>query len=364
MLGATSSTLLYCFVMIVCVMLAHAVTSSKKIGGKIWLFLIITILSLLAGFRSENVGLDTITYNWHFQMILDGNAKELAVMVRESSYVYISEFLLKIFKTPQALFIIYAFITNGLIIARFYTLRDKASLPVMVFAYISTQYFFTFNIMRQFVTVAIVFYATKFLFNKEYFRYVLCCIVSMSFHITGILGLVILVLYYFIYNYETGQKRKNVWLVVACIPIAIAGGIFLLSKYKDYFTGAVHFDFSPILALKMLILAIYVYREQRYRKWADVSLRAKMDKENLVVENTMPYVYIVGLIATMLGSFINYADRVGIYFMMFEAVFIGYVCKNSSCSSYKVAYLTILLYVFLSTVFSLGGRLQYAVFWS
>ena len=301
MLSASESTILYIFVGIMCVLLAGAICSCRKNIAKSLVFLIVLILSLLAGFRAENVGMDTVTYNKLFNLILDGKMNEALWSMREGTFLYISEALLKIFKTPQALFIIYALITNGLIIARFYTLRDKASLPVMVFAYISTQYFFTFNIMRQFVTVAIVFYATKFLFNKEYFRYVLCCIVSMSFHITGILGLVILVLYYFIYNYETGQKRKNVWLVVACIPIAIAGGIFLLSKYKDYFTGAVPFDFSPILALKMLILAIYVYREQRYRKWADVSLRAKMDKENLVVENTMPYVYIVGLVATMLG---------------------------------------------------------------
>lgn len=364
MFSASESTILYIFVTIACVLLACAVRSCTKNIAKSLVFLIILTLSLLAGLRAENVGMDTVTYNKLFNLILDGKMNEALWSMREDTFLYISEALLKIFKTPQALFIIYAFITNGLIIARFYTLRDKASLPVMVFAYISMQYFFTFNIMRQLVAVAIVFYSTKFLFNKEYFRYVLCCIVSMSFHITGILGLVIMVLYYFIYNYETGQKRKNVWLVVACVPLAIVGGLFLFSKYKNYFNGAMHFDFSPILTIKILVYCIYSYKELRYRKWADVSLRATMDKENAIIVNTMSYVYIVGLVATMLGSFINFANRAGIYFMMFEVVFIGYVCKNKPLSNYKVVYLTILLYMFLSTVFSLGGRLQYSVFWS
>lgn len=364
MLSASGSTILYISVTIVCVLLACAVRSCTKNIAKSLVFLIVLILSLLAGFRAENVGLDTSTYTKLFNMILEGNMKEALWSMREDTFLYMSEFLLRIFKTPQALFIIYAFITNGLIIARFYTLRDNASLPIMVFAYISTQYFFTFNIMRQFVAVAIVFYATKFLFNKEYFRYVLCCIVSMSFHITAILGLVILVLYYFMYNYETGQKIKNAWLVVACVPLAIVGGLFLFSKYKNYFNGVVHFDFSPILTIKILVYCIYSYKELRYRKWVDVSLRAKMDKENAIILNTMPYVYIVGLVATMLGSFINFANRAGIYFMMFEVVFVGYVCKNKPLSNYKMVYLTILLYMFLSTVFLLGGRLQYSVFWS
>ncbi len=125
-------------------------------------------MALLSGLRGISVGKDTRSYTDTFEMILHNQRVELSWTGIETSFINLCSILQKINTSPQFLFVLFSFLINGFIIVRFWDFRYVASFTWMMIAYYIGFYFMTFNIMRQFCAIAIIFWGTRYIDRKKY----------------------------------------------------------------------------------------------------------------------------------------------------------------------------------------------------
>lgn len=200
--------------------------AAQKRNSKFLLFLVALILSLLCGLRGDGVGVDTLNYMSYF-------ANLRAIGIGFGSDIGFSVFaygMLQIFEESHIVLLICAFITNFLIIFRLWDFRDRASLSMMVFIFSVMHYPYTFNIVRQYLAIAMVFYGTRYIEKKKPLVYILINIVAVSIHTSS------LVCFSFMFMKhtpnETGKKRKYLWYLLAIVLVVIGLFIFQTNAQK------------------------------------------------------------------------------------------------------------------------------------
>lgn len=326
-------------------------TKSKK-----YIFFIITILSLVAGLRHETVGLDTKGYVDAIENIANGRL-DLAYGM-EWSFRYICYALSFVTKNPQVFMLIFAVITNALIVLRLWDLKDQISFTVAIFAYYTVFYMTSLNLTRQFISVAIVFYATRYLLQGKNIRYLISVFVASLFHTTALLGVVYV--YFNVFNWRELSKRHKWFLVVACflMPIALILVYRNLVYYSSYLDKqSVDVGLMTIIKTVLLIVTIVFYDKSK--------------TENVEgVAKTMRFVicaYVIGLALTSLGYVFRFVDRMGLYFYVYEAVYIGYLFKQRNTRinfMIKILYGVLFVYLFIGSTTGNGqGQFPYLFYW-
>lgn len=312
MFSVFDTQLLYLTVIMVSVLLAFfALKIKEKWKAKLIIFLIIFILTFLVGFRGNIVGKDTVAYIKIFNFVKIGDFKN--ANVRELGFLYMTYGLFKIFKNYKILFFIYGFIINSLIILRFWELKEISHFPLMLFIFLSTYYFMTFNIMRQFISVAIIFYASKFIFKKQNIKFFIAIIIAYFFHKTAVLGIGI----WFLINVLCSKPNiKNIIIIMLAILISFAFGMYFKDTYLNYLNNAGNFKFSKILIVKLIFTLSFVFYNVKFNYKSILK-----EKNGINLFNSNWLIYYVGLVLTSLGGFLPYVDRVGLYFMMYEPAF-------------------------------------------
>lgn len=184
---------------------------------RIFLWIVWIALSFLAGMRAYTVGADTATYARYFQKV---NASHFEV-----GYKILCNLLKRFTSDPTVLFLICAMITNGLILYVFYA--QSAYVLLSVYTYITLYYYFnSFNAMRQYVAVALIFFSYNLMIKN---RKIVCwffVILAALFHSTALVAGTIL----FILSRSKEKQAKN----FIKFQVIIVGGI-LLFAFMDYF---------------------------------------------------------------------------------------------------------------------------------
>lgn len=317
------------------------------------------LLSVIAGLRAESVGVDTANYVRLFGLIGQGEFK-LAYGL-ETSFKYICAFLLTIWDHPNFLFLVFAVVTNCFIFARLWDFRDRISLTWATVIYIAVFYFMTFNVLRQFVAVAILFYATKYLERKKYFKFLICVMCATLFHTSALLGLLFIVFDIFDWSQLTKKQKKIIKIFIVCGVAAVAVlGIGIIGKYSSYFTN-VHFNFGILILLKILLFALTA-RSMSGEYVANAEGGYSVEAYSF---KTVKVYYFVGMLLTALGYMFDNMNRVGLYFYLFETVYIGMVmCSKRVSVITKLIISALYLFLMFGTVFGNGqGQGNYLFFW-
>src|SRR5699024_10351989 len=82
-----------------------------------------------------------------------------------------------------------AFATNYLIVKSLWHFKDKVNFTLSTFLFFTIYYFQTYNITRQWLAIAIVFFAIKYLFSNKYIKYLLIVLVASTIHSSAIITL-------------------------------------------------------------------------------------------------------------------------------------------------------------------------------
>ena len=318
------------------------------------------ILSLLAGLRATTVGIDTENYSKLFAHIADGRL-DLAYGL-ETSFKYICAVLLGIWNNSNFLFTIFALITNILIFVRLWDYRDQISITWSVAIYLAMFYFMTFNILRQFVAIAIIFYGTRYLARKKYVAFLAFVAIAFLFHKSAILGAGFLLLEIFSWKQLSKIQRKYLRILIAASPVvAIAAAAVLLSRYVPYISQ-ITFNFGAMLFVKVLIFlfTLIVFKH---------SYTDRTDEEGCMLAEyslkTVRVYYLVGLLVAMLGYVFMFMERIGLYFYVFEIVYVGMFLKSKRVDFiFKMLIAAFYLLLFALTFFGDGqGQSDYLFFW-
>jgi len=261
----------------------------EKRESKSVVFSIVFILSLVAGLRAYSVGRDTISYVDIFSYAEKG---QFEYIYGEEGFKYFCSFLTKICENPSFIFLVIAILTNLLIVFRLYDFRHQASFTWMVGLYYVLFYFMTLNIIRQFLAVAIVFYASRYLKNNKYLRFLVAIGIATLFHTSSLVGIGFLAVEVFQWKWLNYRQRLFFGMVFACTPIVVVYVLSCVGKYAHYFVN-VTADIGMMLIVKVLLFVFSLIAFQ-----AEVCRESKKSDSGMITVyelNCVRTYYIIGI---------------------------------------------------------------------
>lgn len=346
------SIIVYLGLAVLCFFVAKfaELTDNKKL---VWL--IVLTLSLIAGLRALSVGIDSKNYDRWFKLIASGNQKQIFGL--EASFIYICNIVLNLWNNTNFMFFLFALLSHGLVIFTLWRNREHVSFSWGVFSYYILFYAISLNGMRQFVAVAIVIYATNFVREGKYFRFILAVLTGVLFHMSALVG-IIYILYEipFLRNYN--RKRKIILITICCLigslGLSIAG--YLLNIYSGYFDRqATSVGIMMLVKILMLVLSILI-------------IGIPVDKNDRHMYGMYAVFYALGIALNSLSYVFMYMGRIGLYFYVFEAFFIGGIFKVKNRTIWivllKIAYGLLMIYFLYDLLVSnRQGELPYRFIW-
>lgn len=196
--------------------------------------------------------------------------------------------------------------------------KDKISITLALFILYLLNYLMSFNIIRQITAVAIIFYAFRYIFEKKPIKYFLWVIIAGMFHKTAYL---MILLYLLNFKVDSKTVNKIYYTLILISPLFMVPIqkviVFLTNKFmifENYANMEANFDLKFLLhTLPMLILvAIKRKRILEIDKRYEVLIR--------ILFLQIPFQF--------LGCFVNVADRIAIYFSVFQIMLIPIILKT------------------------------------
>ncbi len=345
--------IVYIGALLVSLLFAKIAQTTKN---KNYIFIVIAVLSLVAGLRNESVGLDTAGYVEAIENISNGRL-DLAYGM-EWSFRYICYAMSFVIKEPQMYLVVFAVIINTLIVLRLWDFKECISFGWSVFVYFTMFYFTSMNLTRQYIAIAIVFYATRYLLQGKNIRFLINVLIASCFHTSALLG--VLYVYFNIFNWKQLSKRHKWFLIFASalMPLAFVFVYRNLLYYSNYFDKQ-SAEVGLLIILKLIILVMTIL------------LLDKSKTKNIDNINTnMRFVicaYFIGVALTSLGYVFRFVDRIGLYFYVYEVVYIGYIFKqrNTRVNFFiKIFLAALYLYLCYGSVTGNGqGQFPYLFCW-
>lgn len=115
---------------------------------------------------------------------------------------------------------------------------DTIDVGLAFFAFVSLYYLQSFSLIRMYLVAAILLYCSKYLFEKRYFKYLICVIGCVFLHYSAILMTLPLSLHY-IYQ----EHRHLFWptllslLIFSFVVVTKLSNVPIFSRYDEYLSG-------------------------------------------------------------------------------------------------------------------------------
>lgn len=289
-------------------------------------------LSLISGLRA-NIG-DTYFYKYAYEF---NDFTWNQVKEKDNIGFWILQMILKQYSDdPQILIFTTAVITNFLIIMVF--MRYSRLFEISTFIYITSGlYLVTMNGLRQSLTAAIIFTATKFIISGNFIAFAMVVLFASTFHESALILLPI----YFLVRYKA-WSRSTIMLLVVAILIVIGYDQFssiLFSTleetqyghYKNFQEGGANIIRVAVSAAPLLIA--YLGREK---------LRAIFPESDYIVNMSL-----IGLVFMIVSTQNWIFARFNIYFDLYQLILVGWVVKLFNQKEQRMVYLGILACYFL-----------------
>lgn len=337
----------------------------KKTKVNIWIYLLIFLLSTLAGLRNSKTGVDTAHYIARYiEPIREG--KFWIITDMSIGFKTIVWFTYLFTTHTFVVLIVIAMITNTCIILRLWDYRNKASFTLMFVMYYCFYYLITYNLFRQFLAVSIVFYSSRYIEQKRYKKYILGTTISILIHNISILGFILLVMDIALSdeNPKEKKKRRMFFLISPLILSIVSWALLNHFDFNHYIyllkRPGNHGNNGISIPIKMLLSVIMYY---------GINKEMKKDVSNCELSITeikkITWIYIVGLLIG-LSAYISYeAERLTYYFVIYEPIFASIkVKKNVQVQITRYLYFLFAIYSLYSKLSGGGSKIMpYMFFW-
>lgn len=196
--------------------------SDPRNYNKLFIVLALICLICVSGFRYK-VGTDFYQYTENFQYI----TKESLEETEAPAFDYLSYYLKTyVSNNPQIMFLVTAAIINILIVFNLYKYSTRFELSMWL--YITTfVYYSTMNGVRQWIASSIIFYAIKYLQNRNFKAYAIIILFASMFHASSLVMLPL----YFLVNVKSFSKR-NLYIIIGFMAAVFAYGQFVPILFK------------------------------------------------------------------------------------------------------------------------------------
>lgn len=243
--------------------------------GKIFLILSFLGPCVLAGLRSIMVGTDVTVYvtGLYNSSIQSSNIfnflGNIDIEYGFALLVYLSS---KFGDIHFCLFFIELFVVFPICIY-IYKCRNEKSIFLSLLIFLLVIYCSSLNLMRQSIAISFVILSTYYFKNEKYFKTFLLFLLSLSFHYTSAVAILI---YIMIYIINKTQKNKLSYLLlitvaICLIPFILDNILALLPKYSRYLTRENTLSMSDILMSSIkkifwIVLLLITYRSKTNTK--------------------------------------------------------------------------------------------------
>lgn len=336
----------------------HTVERDKRI----FVFLVIALLTFICGCRGLSVGRDTWGYAYNYEhQVLDWY---------EAGFTFIQKVLYLINPNATFFFLVMAFFTNYYFIKRFYDFKDRGagfSWCVLFFAAIS----FTvgFNGIRQWLAVAICFYATRYIYNDEsikLFKYLFYTIIAISIHFSAI------IMFVFLFPLLFGKKRslkiqalRFLSLLIVLIAAFAVNEMMGQRSYERYLeVGEFHFGMMSIVKAIIILLTILNYRNETYD--GDEGLITNHGEIKITYKG-MIAIECIFVALSSLSYWFNAFSRIAWYLEPFETLYFAHIFTQKKHTDViqiiKILILIVMVTKFTGNFSVIEMKFPYLFFW-
>lgn len=293
-------------------------------------------LVLVSGLRN-NIG-DTYYY-MHAYTVTDYNWE----YIRKSKDIGFNTFqmiLQKYTDDPQVMVFITALITNVIIVSVLYKYSRLIDLSLYVYI-ASGMYLTSMNGIRQYLAAAIIFAATKYIFDGNWKKYFLMVLLASTIHQSAL----VLIPIYFIIRRKAWSTTTFILLFLAVLIVIgfnqfsevffAAIGDTQYGHYKDFHEGGANILRVAVDAAP-LILA-YLSRER---------LRELFPKSDYIVNLAL-----LGMVFMLISTQNWIFARFSIYFGLYQLILISWVVKVFTEKDRKFIYYAIVVCYFVYFVY-------------
>lgn len=192
----------YILLIILVLIIGFSKNHNKSLKG------IFVILFLFSAVRF-NIGTDYPKYYQFTSGMID---------IRENNYMLMEPFNVLLIITgyilhsPQFYFIISSLLVS---IFFYFGIKQNSSdyfLSTLCFICFPFFYLESMNIVRQFIAIAIIFYAIKYIYEKNFAKYASFILIASLFHISALIAFIL-----YINNFFDFNRQKNIFLLVLSI---------------------------------------------------------------------------------------------------------------------------------------------------
>ena len=272
------------------------------------LLAVFTVLFLLSALRME-VGNDYETYVDTIHEIYVGG-----YVVTEPLFNAVVKILCELSGGENYLLVFgfFAFVTIGIFLKVLYEQADNFAMSFFLFMTLGI-YFRTFNTVRYYFVLAVTLYSFRYVFRKEYGKFVLLIVLAAFFH----KSVLVVIPIYLIANMSWKKWHMAVLTVgaaamVLCQDLIMKIALELYPSYKDTIflqteTGLSGNLMSVLRCMAVLALAVICYKDD----WKEKQENKFYFKLN-----------ILAILLYLCGSFLPLVGRIGYYLMTSHVLFI------------------------------------------
>lgn len=299
---------------------------NQKIRSYYFLFLVIFVLVFVAGLR-ENIG-DTYVYIQSYRNLANKSISDIINTMGDWGYYLFTLVLFKISTNPQFMIFINALLTQILYIEFFK--KYKTYFELSIFMYISSGYYFvTMNGLRQSLAAGVIVFATKYIIESNFKKYVVYIIFASLIHQSA---LIMIILYPIV---KLNPWSKKVFLLIGLAVIGVLGFYEFLpilekiikgTNYEHYiqvFVEGIEEGANPLRVLVALVPVVLAFL-----------LRDRI--ENSLSNKIFINFSIINLIFMIFSLQTWIFARFTIYFNLYNCVFLPYLINKLPNKNRKI----------------------------
>ena len=335
----------------------YFIFSYKNSEFKTLLFLIIVGLQLvlLGGLRDITIGTDTFVYAAEYETFQMYSFAQYSRL--EYGYVFIMSLLSYLNAHFNWLLITMSAIIVFFIFKGIHNISTNIFLSVYLFVSMYL-YYYSFNVIRQCIAVAICFFGYKYLLNRNLIKYALCVFMAAQFHTTAYIMLPV----YFIYILAKQKKLFLIFLVISYFVIVFINpfinfALRILPRYIGYLDS---FYMDSFVGMRYVLVYGAVVMFGLF-----IALKYKIDKKFLLEFLFICLAFVLNIL-TVYG-FAMFA-RLAWYFTIYSIIFIPNCMSKISNKHMKVVlyilvFSTTFIYHFYFLSVNYHRITPYLLFW-
>lgn len=328
----------------ICIIILMLFCLNSKKYKKIWGILTVFSLVLFSAVRS--VGSDWLLYKNIY-------LTQLYPLRFDVGYKYMMKIFYSIFKSNYFWFTLFnSIVTIGLISSNIKKQSKNFYLSLFFFIVLGF-YTKSYNIMKQMFAVALTFYASKYLVNRNMIRYICCIIFASFFHKTAL----IMIPFYWLSNVRLNKKLIFVSVLSTFIAFVGFDHIFKfvtsIEQYNVYNSYDIGIDAGIGTLLNILLfLTLIIILAMNYKKLI------KIDNKNKFYLNIC--LFSIPIMVLALKNTLFY--RISLYqliYIIFPMVNIESIFENRSKKIFNIIFYTVLLTFYFLSIYKFGNVFPY-----